>query len=249
MSDTTLNKTTKQENSQKIVTKEELLALQLNSLINGVNLEQISLNSQDTEQDTDLDLDNLEFDFEPKKKKEKTTKTKKSTSEKKTKAKKEKEPEMKFSKEVPMLNVFKQIKNNMEVEITYNEHDIHYKEQLWGIPERKVKYVIKPAVLIKSAKDISNIMNHNSEEERKKAEEGLVRYYSVVTYENVLHKLYEIGYVRIRCEENKLKATVLVKSQLLKDNNANPDKVRKQIVRKVQQMMHSEKLDTDENKE
>lgn len=229
MEENTLQETKEQSKSNESLSKEELLAWQVMSMINGASAEEVGFGEIP---------DGLESEAQKKKKaKSKTTKTTKTTKTRKTKA----EPVEPVPREVPMLDAFKQVKDNIEVDVTYNEHDIHYKEQLWGIPERTVTYVIKPVTGIKAAKDISDIMHKCSAEERERAAQGLTRYYSVVTYENVLHKLHEIGYVRIRCKDKKLRASILMKSKLLKENNANPDKIKKKMSKKVQLMLQGNK--------
>lgn len=235
MEEKVLKETKEQQNSNnnlENLTKEELLAMQVMGMINGASAEQVCLGEK---------VEGLETEAQKKKRSTKKSKTTSKTNSKTT-SKTKSEPVEPVSKEVPMLDIFKQVKNNIEVDITYNEHDIHYKEQLWGIPERTVTYSIRPVKSIKSAKDISNLMNNNSLEEREKAEKGLTRYYSVVTNENVLHKLHEIGYVRVTREDKKLKASILVKSKLLKDCSANPDKVKKKISKKVQLMLQGTKV-------
>ena len=128
---------------------------------------------------------------------------------------------------------FAKLKKQIDMHINFNEHDIHYKEQYWGIPERTVLYHLELVKLPKVAQDISNLMNDNSLEEREKADKGLVRYYKVVTYENVVSKIREIGYVKVENKNGRMSCTIKVLGTTLKQCNANPDRVKKTISRVV----------------
>ena len=82
----------------------------------------------------------------------------------------------------------------------------------------------------KIAKDIADVFSPGSAEERQKAEDGIVRYFRVINYEeNVSHKIKEIAYIRVVEDNGKFRTQLYVKSKLLKENNANPEKVKNNI--------------------
>ena len=57
-----------------------------------------------------------------------------------------------------------------------------------------------------------------------------MRYFRVINYEeNVSHKIKEIAYIKVVEDNGKFRTQTYVKSKLLKENNANPEKVKNNI--------------------
>ena len=126
---------------------------------------------------------------------------------------------------VPELEIYSRLKHSLPLMVSYHEHDIHYKDQFWNIPQRSVRYEIELVKAPRVARDIA-MMITKSEVEVAKADEGLVRYYKVVSYESILHKIKEIAYVRVEYKNGKFITNTFIKSKLLKESNANPEKVK-----------------------
>lgn len=208
-------------NKQKMkYTKEELNAMRINAMLQGIDPSTITNEPIEDTEDFEIEIVDEE---KPKKKKKAKSKSLPIGSENQTFT-----TTQQFIEE---REEFKGLRTSIDFNITYNEHDIHYKEQYWGIPERTVKYSIELVKIPKVAKDISDLMNNNSPVERDKAEKGLVRYYKVVTYENVVHKIKEVGYIKVVNNKGKFAGTVKVLGNILKSSNANPEKVTKNLMK------------------
>lgn len=133
---------------------------------------------------------------------------------------------------VPELECYEKLKPSIPLMVSYHEHDIHYKDQFWNIPQRSVRYEVELVKQPKVAKDIAFMITKN-DTEVERAAEGIVRYYKVVSYESILHKIKEIAYVRVEYKNGKFKTDTFVKANLLKESNANPDKVRSNLEKLV----------------
>lgn len=196
------------------MTKEELEAFRLSQMLAGVSIDD-SLAEDDEDDDFEIEIIDEE---KPKKK---------------GRAKVVKKEEEKKDPIVPILPEFENLKDKMPIYVVFNGHDIPYKNQLWHVPTREVEYIFDLVKVPKQAMNIAEKFKRTSESDIAEAREGIVRYYRIVTYDTVLHKLAEIGYVRITNDNNKIKAQTLVLEALLKENNANPEKVKKNIKRVV----------------
>lgn len=197
------------------MTKEEENAMKIQAMLQGVSFEELLAANMSVEDDED-DID-IEIEIEEKPKR----KGKKKASEDKP---------VVVQHLVPELEQFGKLNKDLKLSVSYNEHDIHYKEQLWNIPSRVIEYNIEIVKNTKVAKDIADIFSHGSAEERKKAESGVVRYFRVINYEeNVPHKIKEIAYIKVVADNGKFRTQLYVKSKLLKDNNANPERVKSSI--------------------
>lgn len=192
------------------MTEAELDAVRLNAMLNGVDLSSIT-----SEDDDDFEIEIIE-DEKP--------------SKKKGVGKRKAEKEVKRVEFVPNLPQYEKLATGKCLNVTFNEHDIHYKEQLWNIPSRVIRYEIELLKLPKTCADASDVINNKSEVERQKAKSGEVRYYKIVTYENVLHKISVIGYIKAKANANgKISFTPCLFENLLKDNNVNIQKVKKNV--------------------
>lgn len=189
-------------------TQEEMNAMRINALLNGVDPESLNFNEED--EDIDIEIED-----------EKAVK----------KAKKQKKEEVKHTEPViHMQPEFEKLKKKETMQVSFGGHDIHYKEQLWPVPLRTVVYNVELVVTPKVAKDIALKLSHNSFEEGEKAYRGDVRYYKVITYENVLYKVKELGYIKVIALDNgKLKIKPEFKTEFLKSVNINPDNFKKSI--------------------
>lgn len=197
------------------MTKEEENAMKIQAMLQGVSFEDLleaNMSAEDDEDDIEIEI---EDEKKPKKK------GKKKASEDKP---------VVVQHLVPELEQFGKLNRGLKLNVNYNEHDIPYKEQLWNIPARTIEYEIELVKNPKIAKDIADVFSHGSAEERQKAEDGIVRYFRVINYEeNVSHKIKEIAYIRVVEDNGKFRTQLYVKSKLLKENNANPEKVKNNI--------------------
>jgi hypothetical protein len=127
---------------------------------------------------------------------------------------------------------FEKMNKSSRLRVTFNGHEIHYKDTLYPVPKRDVEYNIELITTPKVARDIAYELSGGDEEEVKKAGSGEVRYFKVVTYDSVLFKLKEIGYVKVYVKNGKLENKCFVKS-ILVHNNTNKAKVEKDIKRQA----------------
>lgn len=134
---------------------------------------------------------------------------------------------------------FASLNRDVRMNVTFKQHDIPYKEQLWGIDSRMVPYLLEVVKMPKMAKDISDIMNNNSASERALAAEGDVRYIKVVTYEVVPYRARELAFVRVASNpQGKLTTKTYVNKNVLKENNVDVDLFEKRLEKAVKQLQN-----------
>lgn len=132
---------------------------------------------------------------------------------------------------VPELKFFEKLKDGCTIMVTFGQHDIPYKEQLWGIPTRVVKYELELIKNKKVARDVAMLFYKNGDTDKatRMADNGQVRYYRLVTRENVLHKFREIAYAKVYKHDNNIKYSLALKNKLLKDNAVDNKKVKENM--------------------
>ena len=134
---------------------------------------------------------------------------------------------------------FASLNRDVKMNVTFKQHDIPYKEQLWGIDSRSVPYLLEIVKMPKVAKDISDIMNNNSASERALAAKGNVRYIKVVTYEVVPYRARELAFVRVASNpQGKLTTKTYVNKNVLKENNVDVDLFEKRLEKAVKQLQN-----------
>lgn len=203
------------------LTKEEENAMRIQAMLQGVSFDDMLTSNMVADDDEDDD-DIVIVDEQPKKK---------GSKRKKAESKPVAVPHL-----VPELEQFKGLNRNLTLDVYFNEHDIPYKEQLWRIDGRTITYKVEIVKIIKIAKDVAKLFS-KSEDELRKAEEGLVRYFRVINYdENVSHNIREIAYIRVENTNGKLSTKTYIRSGVLKDNNASPDKVKANIKKLVKEI-------------
>lgn len=205
------------------MSKEELNAMKIQSMLQGISVEEImtqQLNNEDDNEEIEIEIEE-----EEKKPKKKSAKKKDELTTK--------------QQYIPELDVFKKIaNNNITVNINYHEHDIKYKEQLWPVPERTIQYQLSMIRIPKVACDVAQVFKSNSAEELEKAQNGKVRYLKIVNFEeSVSHLIREVGYIRVEEINGKLSTQLFVKTQVLKNNNANPEKVKKNLTKAMKELV------------
>jgi hypothetical protein len=140
---------------------------------------------------------------------------------------------------IPEMPEFASLNRDVKMNVTFKQYDIPYKEQLWGIDSRMVTYMLEVVKMPKVAKDISDIMNHNSAYERALAAEGAVRYIKVVTYEVVPYRARELAFVRVASNpQGKLTTKTYVNKNVLKENNVDVDLFEKRLKKAVKQLQN-----------
>lgn len=199
-------------------TKEELAAMKVRAMLQGIDPSTITNEILDSdEDDIDIEIEN-----------EKPRKRRKAS---------DKESSINTVVEIEELEQFSCLKRNLVIPINFLRHDIPYKEQLWGVPERVVNYNIEIVKNPKIARDISNKMNGNSVEEAEKATKGLVRYFKIITYDTVPFKAKEIGYIKVFVDNNnKIKTKVKISKTQMKENNINFDKAKSSIQKAIKEL-------------
>lgn len=208
-------------------TNEELNAMRINALLSGVDPSTIQNVSADEEDDFEIEIVD-----EP----STTTKTKR----RKTKQEKSSSATDFTTKTsyIDELDAYKNIKRNAVLPVKFGQHDIHYKEQLWNIPTRTVIYNLEVVKMPKVAKDISDIMNSKSDDEREKASSGQVRYIKLVTYESIPHAVSVLGYGKIFTDKDgKLKTRVYVDKKTVSNCTVNYDTLVREFKTKMQEVV------------
>lgn len=170
----------------------------------------------------------IEFEDEPKKKEKTATKGRSRAKQPVT----PKQPDR-----VPDLDVFKALRRNEKLSVQQNQHDIHYKEQIWGIPSRTITYNLEVISNPKVAKDTAILFKLGTPEDLKQAESGEVRYLRIVSYENIPYRSREIGYVRVISTGRGLSGQILLKNKEMKENNINPDQVKRRLNKQMDRLL------------
>jgi hypothetical protein len=215
------------------MTKEEKAALRVQAMLQGISFEELvdSISSEDVE-DTD-DIEIVEDDVTETKKKGKGTRKK---SSKNVPIGSEKQVFTTQQQFVPELDKFSKLNRSLKMSILYNDHDIPYKEQLWAIPARTVDYLLEVVKSPKIASDVA-VKFGGTEKDKKKAQDGEVRYLRLINYEdNVSYKIKEVGYVKVDATTQGLRTTIKVMDKTLKENHANPAKVKKNLETLVEEI-------------
>lgn len=219
----------------KKMTKEEKAALEVQAMLQGVTVDELLGMSADTEEDDEMDtmLDEAANEME-KKPKKKTSKP----DDKENKPKKKRispndimeERPKKVEDKITIKPEFSKFKESDEVNVTFNYHEIPYKEQLWPVPSRVVVYEVELVTKPMVAKNISYEVNGKSEDEANKAYNGDTMYYRIVTYENVKSDVRIIGYIKLFTDgSNKVKSRLVTNKSWMKKVNINIDKFAKEI--------------------
>lgn len=209
-------------------TKEELNALRIQAMLQGIDPETISASYEE-------EVDDIEIEVEDEEKPAKKTKGRKSKAVKPVGSQNQvftTQPHY-----VDDSDKFKGVDKSAKMNIVFNEHDIPYKEQLWKIDRRIVEYTIETAKHTKVAKDIAREFGKTTEQDLIEAETGEVRYYRVVTFDNVLNPIRCVGYVRMVNQDGKIKFQIKVLDNVLKEHSANPEKVKENIKKTVYYMI------------
>ena len=196
-------------------TEEEINAMRINAMLQGLDPSTI-MNEELEEDDIEIEIE----DEKPKKKK------------------KNSEPLVILPSTIEMKPAFEKLAKGGKLNVTYNGHDIHYKEQLWGIDTRIVEYQIELVNIQKVARDCVEKFHGNSAEFKEKANNGDVRYMKVICYlDNIPYRAREIAWIEIVSVNNKLKSKVHIDKVQLKQNNINPEKLEKSISKELARML------------
>jgi len=135
----------------------------------------------------------------------------------------------------------KNLNMNVKINVTFNGHDIPYKEQLWGIPRRDVQHELRLCRSFKRASDVAKIMlgvNKLTEEQENSIRSGEVAYFTINANETVAYSRDTLGYAKCYINrDNKLITDVKLVGSYLSDNNIdkNRDKIASDIKSKISQ--------------
>lgn len=209
------------------MTKEELEAMRIAALLRGVSPSELSSEAFNNEDD-DFEIEIVDEE-KPKKKG-------------KGRAKK-KEDVPKKPSTIQFVNGLEKADTKVGFSVEFNAHDIHYKEQLWPIPSREVKYNLEVSKwsgysnhVAKDFIEKGKLKGIKLEDEKVAISEGRVMYVKITTYENVNSCVKDIGHIRIEMVNEKPKMIFDIKKKIIKDNHANVDKVEKNIKEKAKLM-------------
>lgn len=195
-------------------TKEELEAMKIQALLQGIDPSTI------TNEVIEDDIDELVEEAVNPKKKRGTTKKKKE--------------ETVFKQEyIETLPEYANLKTDLTLNVTFNQHDIHYKEQLWPIPLVNRTYKVELVKIPIAAKRIAELVSKNNITEMDKAYRGQVRYFKLVCYDTVPYAAKELGYIRVSVKDGKLVSKAFPLLKEAKENHINPDKLKKDLNKKA----------------
>jgi hypothetical protein len=203
------------KNTKKMkYSEEEINAMRINAMLQGLDPNDIK--NEELEEDIEIEIE----DEKPKKKK------------------KNNEPLVIVPATIEMRPEYEKLKAGGKINITYGGHDIHYKDQLWGIETRVVEYQIELVNIQKVARDCVEKFHGNSAEFKEKASNGEIRYMKVACYlDNIPYRAREVALVEVAYVNGKLKSKLHIDKVQLKQNNINPDKVTDSINKELRKLL------------
>lgn len=190
------------------IEKEDMQAAYLRALLNG----EIPVEEESGTEDASGGVE-VVFEDEPKKKK---------------KTRKKKVEEQTFTTKQAFLGEWEHgdLGKTRPINVVFGNHDIHYKEQLWPIPERNIVFNVEridiPKVALNAAEAIHKDL---TDDQKSEVKNGKIRYYKIVTYEAIPADSNYLGYVEVRPN-----ATTKI---YLRDNILKLRKVDKKAVTKA----------------
>lgn len=141
---------------------------------------------------------------------------------------------------VPELTIFKKLRRDMEVTVDFYNHDIKYKNQSWGIPEREVAYKIELVRGRKESKDIcdkfvAELSDESKQLERSRAVAGKVRYFKVVSYaDNIPYRARVVGYIRVYpSKDGTMKTRLMILEKVCRENNIGSLRLKEKINKEI----------------
>lgn len=138
---------------------------------------------------------------------------------------------------IKLSDCFNNLLSKASLSVNMCGHDIHYKEQLWGIDSRNIKYEIKLITRPIEAKKAAALIYKNNEKEMQKAYNGELACYKVVTDEIVPFNAKTIAFIGVINTDKGLVTKVFTNAEQLKKVNINPDKLRKALEGKSKELI------------
>lgn len=196
---------------------EEMMAMKVNAMLLGLDGSTLP----------DAEDDDIEIEIVDEKPKKKQGRTKSKDKEVKKPAERPK---------VPVVGKFENLPKSLKLPVLFFGHDIHYKEQLWGIPKRTVIYNIELMDNPKLCVDVCKKFK-DTPEDIQRAREGKARYYRIVTFESVVSQVTTIGWVKVALnKDGKFISSTSLMSKL-KEYSINSENLKKDIQKTMQQAL------------
>ena len=200
--------------------KQEMEAMKVQALLAGLD--------PSTIQNEEVELDNkIDEAYEEACKEAVSKKKKNSTSKKKEEA-----PIIK-ERVIEMRPEFERLRKDLTMNVIFNQHDIHYKEQFWPIPVVDRTYNVELVKIPKQARDIAEMLSKADTREMERAYKGLVRYFKLVCYGTVPYRARELGYIRVSVKDGKLISQAFPLLKVAAANNISVEKLKKDINKKA----------------
>jgi len=195
------------------ITKEQNEALKVQAMLQGLTVEELAKSMFESD-DEDDDIVIIE-DEKPEKKTKKSTK------------------KADVAKSIGFTNIedkepYTKLANSKHtIPIVFNGYNIDYKNQLWDVPTRTVEYTTELIKSAKRARDIAELFTPNSEQEKKAAYDGDVRYIKLTSYsESIDFRVRDAGYAKVWENNGKLKFKIIICKEL-KNHRTNVDNIRR----------------------
>lgn len=141
-------------------------------------------------------------------------------------------PPFKYAK---LLNLFK-------MNIVFDKHEIHYKEQLWPVPLRTVEYMVE---LVRNPMEAYRLCEDfmKDKEVSDKAKKGEIATYVIRTREEVKFVATTMGVITIRnTKNNKLEASVGLNRKAISECCVNGDKIKQNAIRVANSIISSAEM-------
>ena len=106
------------------------------------------------------------------------------------------------------------------IDIFFPGHDIHYKEQLWPVPDRTITYTVELAKFAQAglSKDVCN-----------KAKSGEIRVYDIKTFEDCKIEVKSLGCITVESRNGKIVKTLHLNEKGIKCTSLDINRVNKKL--------------------
>lgn len=125
-----------------------------------------------------------------------------------------------------------QLPKSIDVDIFFPQHFIHYKEQLWPVHDRTIKYNIELCRFPQLAYNCLERAGY-SKEDCLRAKSGEIRVYDIKTYESAKIEVKSLGTVILEEVNGKIKKTLVLNTKGISKTSLEQKDVKQRITKKM----------------
>lgn len=114
------------------------------------------------------------------------------------------------------------------IDIFFPGHDIHYKEQLWPVPDRTITYTVELAKFAQAAYNCCESAGL-SKDVCNKAKSGEIRVYDIKTFEDCKIEVKSLGCITVESRNGKIVKTLHLNEKGIKCTSLDINRVNKKL--------------------